>query len=310
MNLAFEIKGLRKTYIDRVSGKDKNALQGINLNIEEGSFSALLGPNGAGKSTLINIIAGLVNKTGGEVKVNGFDLDDDQMGVRRSIGIVPQEIVIDPFFTVRETLEFYAGYFGVSKKNRRTDEILTALNLADKASVNPRRLSGGMKRRLLVAKALVHSPKIIILDEPTAGVDVDLRTQLWEYVKDLNGKGATILLTTHYLEEAQELCDKIAIINHGRVIANDTTSNLIKKMGKKDVSFTFKSKLAKLPKVFEEYDYKISDDGYGLRIGYDCNKQTISDILSDIDKTKNIIIDISTSETDLEDIFKELVKEQ
>lgn len=310
MNNAFKITNLKKTYKDKFSGRDIPALKGIDLEIKEGSFSALLGPNGAGKSTIINIIAGLVNKTSGEVVVNGHDLDDDPMGVRRSIGVVPQEVVIDPFFTVRETLEFYAGYFGVTKKQRRTDEILTALNLADKAGVNPRRLSGGMKRRLLVAKALVHNPKIIILDEPTAGVDVDLRIQLWDYVRDLNGKGSTILLTTHYLEEAEELCDKISIINHGKVIANDNTKNLIRKLGKKDINFTFAKKLAKLPKSFEKYDSSISEDGVGLKISYDCNKQSISDILSDIGKIKNEITDISTEETDLEDVFRELVKKK
>ncbi len=308
MALAFEIKDLKKTYKDRASGKDKLALDGVDLNVEEGSFFALLGPNGAGKSTLINIISGLVNKTSGSIKVNGFDLDEDPMGVRRSIGVVPQEVVIDPFFNVSETLEFYAGYFGLSKKQRRTDEILSALGLSDKANVNPRRLSGGMKRRLLVAKALVHSPKIIILDEPTAGVDVDLRIQLWDYVKDLNGKGATILLTTHYLEEAQELCDKISIINHGKVIANDSMKNLIKKMGRKDIKFSFAKNFDKLPKVFDKYETEIQNAGKTLKIGYDSNKHTMTDILKDVTATKNEVIDISTEETDLEDVFRELVK--
>lgn len=309
MSLAFDIKDLRKTYKDKFSGRDKVALSGVDLQVEEGIFFALLGPNGAGKSTLINIISGLVNKTSGQVVVNGCDLDGDPMGVRRSIGVVPQEVVIDPFFSVRETLEFYAGYFGISKKQRRTDEILTALNLEDKANVNPRRLSGGMKRRLLVAKALVHNPKTVILDEPTAGVDVDLRIQLWDYVKDLNGKGATILLTTHYLEEAEELCEHISIINHGKVIANDTTSNLIRKVGRKDIEFTFADKVKDLPEELSQYSNIIADGKNVLRVSYDYHKHNVNDILNAVQKIDNNITDISTQDTDLEDVFRELVKQ-
>ncbi len=226
-DFAIEINNLSKTYQKTSKSSAKQALGSINLKIKKGSFFGLLGPNGAGKSTIINILAGLVNKTSGEVRICGIDIDKNQQKSKFKIGIVPQELIIDPFFNVRETLEIYAGYYGIKKSQRRTDEIIEALGLKDKAKSAPRSLSGGMRRRLLVAKALVHSPEILVLDEPTAGVDVELRNQLWNYVKNLNQQGTTILLTTHYLEEAEELCDEIAIINHGSVIACDKKSNLM-----------------------------------------------------------------------------------
>ncbi|HLD77143.1 MAG TPA: ABC transporter ATP-binding protein, partial [Rickettsiales bacterium] len=197
---AIEIEKLTKIYKKSAKSPTKLALDGVDLKIKKGSFFGLLGPNGAGKSTIINILGGLVKKSAGNIKVCGFDIDVEPLKYKFELGIVPQELIIDPFFNVRETLEIYAGYFGVRKKNRRTDEIIEALGLKDQVNARPRSLSGGMRRRLLVAKALVHNPKILILDEPTAGVDVELRQQLWQYVKKLNGQGTTIVLTTHYLE--------------------------------------------------------------------------------------------------------------
>ncbi|RYD90229.1 MAG: ABC transporter ATP-binding protein, partial [Sphingomonadales bacterium] len=206
---AISIQGLSKIYKG-----GKQALFDVDLDVPRGQIFGLLGPNGAGKSTTINILAGLVNKSAGKVDIWGFDIDRDARNAKASIGIVPQEIVFDPFFTPRETLDNQAGFYGVPKNRRHTEELLRAVHLFDKADAYSRSLSGGMKRRLLVAKAMVHSPPILVLDEPTAGVDVELRQQLWEYVRELNRNGVTIVLTTHYLEEAEELCDRIAIINH------------------------------------------------------------------------------------------------
>ena len=304
---AIEIKNLKKTYKSKIASQQKEALKGIDLEIPQGAFFGLLGPNGAGKSTIINILAGLVNKTSGQVIVNGFDLDSDEINVRKSIGIVPQEVVIDPFFNVRKTLEYYAGYFGVKKADRRTDEILKALNLYDKAEANPRRLSGGMKRRLLIAKALVHNPKILVLDEPTAGVDVELRLQLWDYVKKLNKSGTTILLTTHYLEEAQELCDSIAIINHGEVIANDTTGNLIQKLGQKNIIFKFENKISAIPENLKIYNAEIVDEGTSIKINHNRNDSKLDEVIQKLKQNNLVIKDISSTETDLEDVFRKLV---
>jgi len=305
---AIKIENLKKTYQSKFSKQNKEALKGIDLDIPQGSFFGLLGPNGAGKSTLINILAGLVIKTSGKISVNGFDLDVNETSVRKSIGIVPQEVVIDPFFSVYKTLEYYAGYFGIKKSNRRTDEILKALNLSDKAEANPRKLSGGMKRRLLIAKALVHNPKILILDEPTAGVDVELRLQLWEYVKKLNKEGTTILLTTHYLEEAQELCDRVAIINNGQVIANDTTKNLISNLGTKNIVFNLSSKILELPEKLKEYGAEITDDGSAIKITNSKKGSKLDEMITEIKTAGFEIQDISTIETDLEDVFRHLVK--
>jgi ABC-2 type transport system ATP-binding protein len=305
---AVEIKNLRKIYKSKKGRADKEALKGIDLTIPKGSFFGLLGPNGAGKSTLINIMAGLVLKSEGQVKVNGFDLDKNPLDLRSSIGIVPQEVIVDPFFSVAETLDIYAGYFGVKKEDRRTEEILKAMHLWDKKDTSPRRLSGGMKRRLLIAKALVHNPSILILDEPTAGVDVELRTQLWDYVRKLNEEGTTILLTTHYLEEAEELCDHVSIINHGEVIANDNTKDLVKKLGTKDIIFFFDKEIKSIPSNLQRLKPQIVENNLGLKVNYNINEMSLSNILSEIKNAKLDIIDISTEETDLEDVFKELVK--
>ncbi|MFL6784559.1 MAG: ABC transporter ATP-binding protein, partial [Sphingomicrobium sp.] len=221
---AIRIESLSKTYAG-----GKRALDSVSFDVPRGQIFGLLGPNGAGKSTLINILAGLVTKSAGQVSIWGFDIDQHPRNAKRSIGIVPQEIIFDPFFTPKETLEIQAGLYGVPPGDRISDELLAAMHLTDKADAYSRTLSGGMKRRLLVAKAMVHSPPILVLDEPTAGVDVELRRQLWDYVRKLHADGVTIVLTTHYLEEAEELCDRIAIIHHGRVIANEPTRELVSK---------------------------------------------------------------------------------
>src|SRR6476659_8926368 len=230
---AIRIDQLCKTYAG-----GKRALDGVSFEVPRGQIFGLLGPNGAGKSTLINILAGLVVKSSGKVDIWGFDIDEHPRNAKLSIGVVPQEILFDPFFTPREALEIQAGLYGIPKADRRTMELLRAMHLEDKADAYARTLSGGMKRRLLVAKAMVHSPPILVLDEPTAGVDVELRQQLWAYVRSLNEQGVTVVLTTHYLEEAEELCDRIAIINHGKLIANEPTRELVARAQDKAVVVT------------------------------------------------------------------------
>ncbi|CAG0907301.1 unnamed protein product, partial [Cyprideis torosa] len=234
MKNAIEIRGLKKVYAAEGKSSAKTALHGIDLDIPKGSIFGLLGPNGAGKSTIINIMAGLVVKTAGTVKIWDSDIDKNPRNAKTAIGIVPQEITFDPFFTPRRILEIQAGLYGVPKAERWTDEFLNIVGLSDKSEAHSRALSGGMKRRLMVAKALVHKPPILVLDEPTAGVDVELRQMLWANVRKLNEQGVTILLTTHYLEEAQELCDKIAIINHGKIVANDDKENLLSQIDSKE----------------------------------------------------------------------------
>ncbi len=303
---AVEIKGLSKTY----RGAKGKALQDVDLEVKKGSFFGLLGPNGAGKSTLINILGGLVRKDEGLVKVAGIDIDEDQKASKFKIGIVPQELVIDPFFTVRETLEIYAGYFGIRKKDRKTDEIIEALGLKDKINAKPRTLSGGMKRRLLVAKALVHDPEILVLDEPTAGVDVELRTQLWDYVKRLNERGTTIILTTHYLEEAEELCDEIAVVDKGRVIASDTKRNLMGILSEKKLVIHFKSNCKNLKfKLPKGAAIKAQEEDM-VCVQYDPNKVEIADIFAGLAEAGADIKDVSTTQADLEEVFKFLVNKK
>lgn len=307
-DFAIEISNLGKTYKKSKRSAEKTALQSINLQIKKGSFFGLLGPNGAGKSTIINILAGLVNKTSGVVKIGGIDIDKDQQAAKFKIGIVPQELVIDPFFNVRETLEIYAGYYGIRKSERRTDEIIEALGLKDKALATPRSLSGGMRRRLLVAKALVHNPEILVLDEPTAGVDVELRNQLWNYVKKLNQSGTTILLTTHYLEEAEELCDEIAIINHGQVIACDRKENLMNVLSSKELIISCVDEItAQTLALFPNLQTKLLAKDK-ISITYDPEKIAVAKILHTISDNKIQIKDISTKQPDLEEIFKHLIK--
>lgn len=306
-DLAIEIKGLSKTYKKSKKSPEKIALKSIDLEIKKGSFFGLLGPNGAGKSTIINTLAGLVKKTSGSVKIAGIDIDQDQQASKFKIGIVPQELIIDPFFNVRETLEIYAGYFGIAKSQRRTDEIIEALGLKDKAKSAPRSLSGGMRRRLLVAKALVHNPEILVLDEPTAGVDVELRNQLWNYVKKLNQSGTTILLTTHYLEEAEELCDEIAVINHGSVIACDRKENLMKVLSSKELVLTASEEInPELLPAFGDLKVKLLAKDK-ISVTYDPEQVAVERILRSCFDAKIQITDISTNQPDLEEIFKHLI---
>lgn len=306
---AIEIKDLKKTYQKSPRSPAKEALRGIDLQIKKGSIFGLLGPNGAGKSTIINIMAGLVNKTSGNVKIAGFDLDKNPNQAKFRIGIVPQELVIDPFFNVYETLEIYSGYYGIKKADRKTDEIIEALGLKDKAKSTPRSLSGGMRRRLLVAKALVHSPEVLVLDEPTAGVDVELRSQLWNYVKKLNIAGTTIVLTTHYLEEAEELCDNIAIINHGKVIVCEKKAKLMKMMPEnKKLIILLGQEIETVP---DEISEKLSVDIFNknqLNIDFQPDQINIIEVLSLLEKYNLKVVDISTKQADLEEVFKYLTK--
>ncbi len=305
---AIECIGLGKEY--KASGKRpaKVALQAIDLGVPTGSMFALLGPNGAGKSTLINILAGMVYKTAGKVSIWGLDIDTHMRQAKYHIGIVPQELNMDPFFTPREVLEMHAGMYGVAASKRRTMNILDSVGLADKADAYARTLSGGMRRRLMVAKAMVHSPNILVLDEPTAGVDVDLRRQLWANVQELNRQGTTILLTTHYLEEAQELCDRIGIINHGKLIVCDTTKNLLKRLDHKTLTVQLASAIVSVPEGLAAYSPELLEEGSALRFSYQPSKANVAAILEACRDANLTIRDLSTSEADLEDIFLNLTR--
>jgi ABC-2 type transport system ATP-binding protein len=298
---AIEIAGLRKTYAATGKSEAKDALNGIDLNIKRGSIFGLLGPNGAGKSTLINILAGLVTKTEGSVKIWGFDQDANPRQSRASIGIMPQEPHLDAFFTPRGSLNVQAGLYGVPKSKRKTKEILEFIGLTDKADAYARSLSGGMRRRLLMGKALVHTPHILVLDEPTAGVDIALRNMLWTNVRKLNEQGTTIILTTHYLEEAQEMCDEIAIINHGDLIVQDTTSNLLGRLDSKTLVVRPETETT-MPDLPNNITGQSRPDGT-LAFSYHTNTTNADQIL-DILRTAHIkIADISTEQSDLEDVF-------
>ena len=297
---AIRIDSLSKTYAG-----GKLALDDVSFDVPRGQIFGLLGPNGAGKSTLINILAGLVVKTGGNVRIWGFDIDEHPRNAKRAIGIVPQEIIFDPFFTPRETLEIQAGLYGIPPSERQSDALLTAMHLTDKANAYSRTLSGGMKRRLLVAKAMVHSPPILVLDEPTAGVDVELRRQLWDYVRGLHAQGVTIVLTTHYLEEAEELCDRIAIINHGKVIANEPTRELVAKAQEKAVVVTFDRDIAEVPVNACFEDIALVDERT-LQITYRKDKVNAGDVLASLTSEGRGIVDVRTREPDLEDVFLSL----
>ena len=300
-DFVIEAKGLVKTYPASKTGPAKTALKSVDLAIPRGSIFGLLGPNGAGKSTFINILAGLVTKTAGSVKVWGMDIDEQPRSARAAIGVVPQEIAADVFFTPRESMETQAGLYGVPKAERRTDEILAALGLSDKADAYVRQLSGGMKRRLMVAKAMVHNPPILILDEPTAGVDVELRRQLWTYVQALNAQGVTIVLTTHYLEEAQALCDTIAIINRGEVVACEPTGDLLRRFDSRAVIITPKTPLTAVP-ALNGFDGKLKPDGR-IVITFKADTAGIEDVLNAVREAGIGIKDLSTEEADLEDAF-------
>ncbi len=300
---AIRIESLSKVYEG-----GKLALDQVSFDVPRGQIFGLLGPNGAGKSTLINILAGLVTKTGGKAVIWGFDIDEHPRNAKRSIGVVPQEIIFDPFFTPSETLEIQAGLYGIPKGERHTDELLSAMHLSDKAKAYSRTLSGGMKRRLLVAKAMVHSPPILVLDEPTAGVDVELRRQLWTYVKSLNDQGITVVLTTHYLEEAEQLCDRIAIINHGKVIANEPTRELVAKAQEKAVVVTIDRDLDRVPEN-ACFDNIILLDERTIEITYRKDKVNAGQVLNALTEDGLGIVDVSTRDPDLEDVFLSLVAE-
>lgn len=305
MKNAIEIKNLNKTYAPTKKSKEKHALIDFSLDIPKGSIFGLLGPNGAGKSTLINIMAGLVRKTSGEVKIWDIDIDQDPRNAKSAIGIVPQEINSDPFFTPAQLLELMAGLYGVPKAERRTKELLEIVGLADKANAYTRSLSGGMKRRLMVAKAMVHSPPILVLDEPTAGVDVELRKALWANVKMLNNQGVTILLTTHYLQEAEELCDKIAIINHGTLIANEDKETLLGRIDSKVVKFKLDRDIGDLPAPLTNLGM-IKDGQRSISIRYSPKEQSIAPFIEAVQKTGFGIADVTAQESNLEDIFLQL----
>ncbi len=302
---AVELRGLAKTY--RGSGRQpaKTALHGIDLAIPRGSIFGLLGPNGAGKSTIINILAGLVVKSGGKAYVWGIDIDENPRQARAAIGVVPQEINIDAFFTPRELLDLMAGFYGVPVEERRTMEILAAVGLADKANAMGRTLSGGMRRRLLMAKAMVHSPPVLVLDEPTAGVDVELRQQIWAHMRALNAAGTTIIITTHYLEEAERLCDRIAIIDHGRLVACDTTQALLSQVDDKRMTLALVEPIRTLPDSIAALGVTLDAPGR-LVLRYRPTHARVGAVFNAIAATGLTVQDVSTEETDLEDIFLRL----
>jgi ABC-2 type transport system ATP-binding protein len=300
------VKNLEKIYANK-DAPTTHALNNLNLDVKEGEIFGLLGPNGAGKTTFINILAGTVMKTSGEVKVWGFDLDKNPRQVRASVGIVPQEVNLDPFFSPKKLLELQAGLYGIKEKDRITDTILKLVSLEKQANSYARSLSGGMKRRLLMAKALVHQPPIVFLDEPTAGVDVELRRNLWKNVKSLNNQGVTIILTTHYLEEAEEMCDRIAILNKGNMVALDSTKNLLNKIQTKKVTIKTDKKIDLKDGDLESLKI-ISNFENEVCVSYEKNKINMEELIFLI-KRKNVQIrDISTDDGDLEDVFLRLIK--
>ncbi len=300
------VKDLNKTY-SKNSSKSVHAIKNLNLEVNEGEIFGLLGPNGAGKSTFINILAGTTIKTSGEVNVWGFNLDTNPRQVRASIGIVPQEVNVDPFFTPWNILELQAGMYGIKKKDRITETILKLVSLDKQSKSYTRALSGGMKRRLLVAKALVHKPPIIILDEPTAGVDVELRSNLWNNLKQLNKQGVTIILTTHYLNEAEQMCDRIGILNKGSLVALDTTKNLLKRIQTKIVTFFVNQRVNIQNNSLSSINV-ITNESNQLVVSYEKSKLYISDLIQYINKQNIKINDISTDDGDLEDVFIRLTK--
>ena len=303
--VAIAARGVAKTYTGPRGGAAKQALTGFDLDIPAGTVFGLLGPNGAGKSTFINIMAGTVIKSAGTVSVWGTDIDENPRQARANIGIVPQELNIDAYFTPRETLEMQAGLFGVPAHERRTDEILAMVGLTEQAHSYARRLSGGMRRRLLVAKAMVHSPPILVLDEPTAGVDVALRQRLWDNIKSLNAAGVTIVLTTHYLEEAEALCDNIAILNHGRLIANQPKDVMMAGARAKEVRLTLSGGTpADLPGALAEMGARPVEGGISVR--YDPEASSVGAIIAAVVAAGLEISDVTTDEPDLEEVFLEI----
>ncbi len=302
---AVELSGLGKTYRGLGRMPPKTALEQVDLAIPRGSLFGLLGPNGAGKSTLINILAGLVLKSAGRAAIWGIDIDRHPRQARAAIGVVPQEINIDPFFTPRELLDLHAGFYGVPRAERKTEEILAALGLSDKADAWARSLSGGMRRRLMVAKAMVHAPPVLVLDEPTAGVDVELRRQLWAYVRELNARGTTVLLTTHYLEEAEELCDHIAIIDRGHLVVAERTEDLLRRLDDKTLTITLAERLESLPEALLGFHLEIAAP-HRLVFRYRPSRTRLAELLAGIASAGLTVIDMATDEADLQDVFLQL----
>lgn len=304
---AISARRLDKTY-KADGGNEVHALRAVDLDVPRGGIFGLLGPNGAGKSTFINILAGLVVKSSGTASVWGLDIDREPRHARAAIGVVPQELNLDAFFTPHEMLEVQAGFYGVPPAERRTMEILERVGLADKAQAYSRSLSGGMRRRLLVAKALVHNPPVLVLDEPTAGVDIELRRSLWEFVKELHANGTTVVLTTHYLEEAEELCDRIAIINKGQVIACDETRALVDRLDNKELQITLDQPLDALPEGLNPFNVDLPRPDT-LVFRYRTRETEVREILAAVSQANLSIADLSTEEPDLEDVFLELTRE-
>ncbi len=305
MKNAIEIRNLNKTYKASKRSAAKVALNDVSLDIPKGSIFALLGPNGAGKSTIINIMAGLVKKSSGSVIINGFDIDVNERNAKSSIGVVPQELNYDPYFTPLESLELQAGLYGVPKSERRSKEILEMVGLGDKTHAYVRSLSGGMKRRLLMAKAMVHNPQILVLDEPTAGVDIELRRQLWDNVKMLNSRGVTIVLTTHYLEEAEELCDRIAIINNGEIVACDDKDVLIGSIDSKEIIFRLDRDIEAVPATMSQFNCEVKS-ARDLSVRYSTSEQQVGAIIEAVQNAGYGIVDITTEQGDLEDVFLQI----
>ncbi|SNS21174.1 ABC transporter ATP-binding protein [Tropicimonas sediminicola] len=306
---AIEIEGLTKTYAGQRGVAPKTALDGVDLKVPQGSIFGLLGPNGAGKSTLINILAGLVRKSAGTVRIWGFDQDVNPRQSRAAIGVMPQELNMDPFFTPRASLDVQAGLYGVPKAQRRTDEILAMIGLSDKADAYSRTLSGGMRRRLLLGKALVHAPHVLVLDEPTAGVDIELRQMLWQNVRRLNAEGMTIILTTHYLEEAEEMCDEIAIIHQGRKIAHDQTSRLIGRLDAKTLVIHPAEAAPEGLALPEGVEMERRGDG-ALALSYRRGRTSAEDVLDAVRAAGIRIQDVATEEPNLEDVFLALTRSE
>tara|TARA_E500000178_G_C16990891_1_gene740753 strand:- start:705 stop:1646 length:942 start_codon:yes stop_codon:yes gene_type:complete len=305
-NNALKINNLTKKYVLKSQNKEIIALDEVSFSIDKGSMVALLGPNGAGKSTLINILAGITNKSSGKAFINGFDLDKSVNKAKLSIGVVPQELVMDPYFTPRETLNFQSGYYGVKKKNYITEKLLEKLSLKDKGDSYVRYLSGGMKRRLMIAKAMVHNPPILILDEPTAGVDVNLRQTLWDSIKELNRRGTTILLTTHYLEEAENLCKDVVMINKGEIVIQGEIKKLLKNIDHKSVNIYTENQIKKLPDELTNFGFLQKNQNCFL-LDYKPSEISMENILNIILKNNIKIKDIVTNEPSLEDLFNNLV---
>ena len=302
---AIELRGLKKTYASSKKNNSKVALSGIDLDIPRGTIFGLLGPNGAGKSTLINILAGLVKKSSGTVNIWGFDQDENPRQSRAAIGVMPQELNLDPFFTPGASLDMQAGLYGIPRSQRKTHEILRLIGLEDKADAYSRNLSGGMRRRLLLGKALVHSPQILVLDEPTTGVDIALRQMLWDNIRQLNLDGMTVILTTHYLEEAQEMCDQIAIMHEGKIRALDTTANLLSKLDTK--TLVVRADTSAKINLPDGVSLIIRDDG-NMAFSYSRNATSPSEILDALRAANIHILDIQTEQPDLQDVFLEITK--